>query len=613
MSFEAIWEARELVFVFGLLLVTIVLFVIDKIKMDMVALLVVLALALSGIISPNEAVSGFGASIVITIAALFVVGEGLYRTGVAAIVGSWILKVGGTSETRLLLLLMPAVALLSAFMSSTGAVALFIPVVLSIARKSGMSVSRLMMPLAFAALIGGMLTLIGTPPNIVASGILASAGHQPFGFFEFTPIGGVILIAGIAYLIVAVKKLLPEGELRDPDNPHPHLDDFAEKYGVENLLHRLQVVEDSPLIGCTVVDVGMRTAYEVTVFGIRRRGQVIKSLMPVLAETVFHKGDEIFVYATSDNLHRLCQDLRLLSHPITNADIRRVQEEFGFAEVMLRPGSALIGQTIRDGRFRQKFNLSIIGVRRNNSPLEAGFNSEPLMYGDTLLLAGGWRFIQELENKRDFVVLETPAEMEEVASRSEGAPMALFILLAMIVTMVAGWLPGLTAILFAAIAMVATKCVTLAEAYASLNSRSLVLIAGMLPLAAAMEKTGALTLITDNLVAMLGGSTPLIMCASLFILTSLFSQVISNTATTVLIAPIALSTATLLQVNPEPMMMAVAIAASTAFATPIASPVNTLVVAAGNYKFMDFVKVGVPLQIISLILTLIMLPLLFPF
>lgn len=599
-------------FVCVVLGIAIILFVWDRIRMDVVALLVVLSLALTGIVSPEEAIAGFGASIVVTIAALFVVGEGLYRSGVAASVGNWILRMGGVNETRLLWLLMPAVGLLSAFMSSTGAVALFIPVVLSIARKSGMSVPRLMMPLAFSALIGGMLTLIGTPPNIVASGILEKSGHAPFGFFDFTPIGLVILLVAMVYLPLAVRALIPAGETRDPENTHPALSDFTEKYGIGGLLHKLQVSGESTLIGRTVVEAELRTRFNVTVFGIQRRGQILSSLMPVLTETTFHAHDVLLVYGEAAAVANLCGERGLISSEFTDAELQRMRNEFGVAEVMLRPSSRLIGQTIKEGRFRERFQLSVVGVRRGGQALHAGFNAEPLAYGDTLLLAGGWRYLEQLERYRDFVVLETPAEMTDVPSRSETAPRALLILAVMVLAMVSGALSGTIATLSAAVLMILTGCVRLEEAYHSLNARSLVLIAGMLPLATAMQKTGAVDLICSTLVTWLGDSSPLILCASFFVLTSLLSQVMSNTATTVLIAPIAIATAVSLGVDPAGLMMSVAIAASTAFATPIASPVNTLVVAPGNYRFTDFVKVGLPLQLLAMAVTLSLVSWLFP-
>ena len=603
----------EILFVFGLLLTTILLFVWDRIRMDLVALLTALVLALSGVITPAEAVSGFGMPVVIMIAGLFVVGEGLFRTGVAAAAGQWLLRVGGASELRLLLLLIPLVALLSAFMSSTGAVALLIPIVLSICHKSAMSPSKLLMPLAFASLIGGMLTLIGTPPNIVVSAQLAEADLVPFGFFDFTPIGLVVLAAATGYLIFIGRRLLPSGEVRDPQHPHPHFHEFAERYGIADHLHLLHLPAGSALIGQTVSQAGLRTRFEVTVFGIKRQGRLTSTLMPVLAETTIQGDDQLLAYGSPADIARLCEVMMINRQGFPRSQLSRMKQEFGVAEVTLRRTSALIGKTIKQGRFREQFGLSVIGLRRDGQPVVANFNGEPLHFADNLLLIGDWRHMEALIDKRDFVVLETPAEMQEAPSHGQKAPFALAIMALMLIAMVSGVVPTLTAILAAAVAMVATGCVTLDEGYQSLNGPSLVLIACMLPMALAMEKTGAARLIVDQLVTTLGAYGPMALGAGLFVFTSVFSQFISNTATTVLVAPIALATAQSLELNPEPYMMLVALAASTAFATPIASPVNTLILAPGRYRFIDFVKVGVPLQLLAMVLALLLTPWLFPF
>lgn len=605
--------AGEIVFVFALLATTIALFIADKIRMDVVALMVVVALAVSGVVTPGEAVAGFGESLVIMIAALFVVGEGLFRTGVAAAAGNWLLRVGGSSEVRLLLFLIPVVAAMSAFMSSTGAVALFIPVVLSMARKSAMNPARLLMPLAFASLIGGMLTLIGTPPNIVASGQMEAAGFAPFDFFDFTPVGLAILFVGTIYLVFVARHLLPVGEVRNPDNPHPRLAEFAERYGITDQLHRLLVRSGSELVGKTVAEAGLRTHYEITLFGIRRRGRLVSTLMPVLSGTRMQAGDVLLVYGRPEDVGRICADQHLASLGFPADEMSEVECEFGVAEVLLRRGSTLIGETLKGGRFRERFGLSVIGVKRDQVPLPAAFSETRLEFGDTLLLAGGWSYLQALEKARDFVVLETPAEMHEAPAHAQKAPLALAIMLGMLVLMVSGVTSSLTATLLAALAMILSGCVTMPEAYRSLNAVSLVLIAGMLPLALAMQKTGALNLIVDQLVSLVGDQGPLMLCTGLFVLTSLFSQFISNTATTVLVAPIAIGSAQLLGVNPEPLMMTVALAASTSFSTPIASPVNTLVLTPGNYRFIDFVRVGVPLQLLSMVVILWLTPIFFPF
>ncbi len=603
----------EILFIFCLLTVTIGLFIWDRIRMDIVALMVAMTLAFSGVISVSEVFSGFGNSVVIMIAGLFVVGEGLFRTGVAAAVGQWILNMGGNSEARLLLFLLPVIATLSAFMSSTGAVALLIPVVLSLSRKSGMSPSKLLMPLAFASLVGGMLTLIGTPPNIVASETLLQAGFAPFAFFDFTPIGLAILVFSMFYLIVIGRRLLPNVDIRNPDQPHPHLHEFAERYGISDQLHLLSVPADSNLIGETVVTAGLRTNYEVTVFGIRRKGRLTSMLLPVTIETIIKKNDVLMVYADSKQITSICEAFSLTSEVFPTGLIRKMHNEFGVAEVMLRRGSSLVGKTIKEGRFREKFGLSVIGILRDDEALTTDFDGTALKFADSLLLAGGWNFIEKLNDRRDFIVIETPAEMVEAPSHASKAPLSLLIMLLMLISMTMGWLPTLTAVMAAALAMVITGCVTMEEAYKSLKPSSLILIACMLPVAIAMEKTGAARLIVDQLVVAFGGGSPMALGAALFIFTSIFSQFISNTATTVLVAPIAISAAQSLGVNPQPYMMMVALAASTAFATPIASPVNTLILAPGKYTFLDFVKVGVPLQIAAMIIALLLTPLIFPF
>lgn len=603
----------DMLFVFATLGITIALFISDRIRMDLVALMVVVALALSGIITPAEAVAGFGEPVVIMIAALFVVGEALFRTGIAAAAGNWLLRMGGSSETRLLLFLLPVVALLSAFMSSTGAVALLIPVVLSMARRSGMQPSQLMMPLAFAALIGGMLTLIGTPPNIIVSSQMRSAGLEPFGFFDFTPLGLAILVAGMAYLILVARKLLPERAQQLAENTAPGIAAISGRYALSRQLHKLMITPGSPLAQKTPAEAALRTEYDVTVIAISRSGGLLSSLVPVLSNTRMQYQDQLIVYADEARLGHLCETLKLKRMGFPAREMSQLERQFGMAEVLLPPDSSLCDRSIKEGRFRERYGLSVVGVRRDQTAMDASFTDTQLKPGDTLLLTGSWEQIRSLQGSRDLVVLQTPAELEEIPTHGSRGPVALIILLAMLVCMTTGLLDNLSAILLAALAMILTGCVSLQESYRSLNATSLILIAGMLPLALAMERSGALAWVVEHLVSLIGDSSPLVLCASLFVLTSVLSQFISNTATTVLVAPIAITTAQLTGINPEPVMMTVAIAASTAFATPIASPVNTLVLAPGNYRFADFARVGIPLQLLALAITLILTPLLFPF
>ena len=608
MTFDAL-------FVFGLLAVTVVLFASDRLRPDVVALLVILALILGDILPVAQAVAGFGDQLVLLIAGLFVVGEGLVRTGVAYQVGLWLTRMAGASEGRLLILLMLAVAGLGAFMSSTGVVAIFIPVVRGITARLGISPSRLMMPMAFAALFSGMLTLIATPPNLVINDALRSAGLQPFGFFDITPIGLLALALGIFYMWIVGARLLPADPLRNGTvGRRQTLVDLAENYNLMGKLHRLRFDPGSPLIGQTVSEAQLRTRYGITVVGIGHSERATEIVSPALANTEFHPADALYVVGEDEAIATLCANERLGRLLIQESQQRSLVQELGMVEVMLPPDSELIGQTLRQAAFRTHHGLSVLGIRRNRQPLPGNLIEEKLAFGDTLLIAGAWKQISLLQNDhKHFLVLNLPAELSDVAPAYRQAPFALAILLTMVALMTFGIVPNVAAVLLAALAMGVFRCLRMEDAYRSINWPSLVVIAGMLPLARALEQTGGVTLIADGLVAGLGGFSPLVLLAGVFLLAALVGMFISNTATAVLVAPIAIVAAQKIGVSPYPFAMTVAIAASAAFVTPVSSPVNTLVLAPGGYRFNDFVRVGLPLLLAIMALTLIMTPLLLPF
>ena len=604
----------ETLFVFGLLLVTIILFVSDRLRLDVVAMLVILVLMLSGLLSPGEALAGFGDPVVLLIAGLFVVGAALLRTGIAYAVGNWLMRVAGTSQTRLLVLLMLTVASLSAFMSSTGAVAIFIPIALGLAGKVGLAPSRIMMPMAFAALIGGMLTLIGTPPNLVVSTQLERAGLAPFGFFSFTPIGLLVLVIGIGYLVLIGQRLLPIQKNETGGRARHSLIELAEAYGLKGNVQRLRITEQSPLVGQTLAQAHLRTRYGITVVGLQRQQGRRSLVLPALGDTEFQSEDILIGIEYTKVLDGLVRDEKLEMLPFEDRQREVLIKELGVAEVLLTPRSELIGRTLIEARFRTQYGLGVVGIMRKGEPLTGNLGEITLEFGDSLLVAGGWEHISRLQGEQtNFFVLTIPEEMDEVAPNRSRAPTALLILVAMLVIMTLNLVPAVTAVLLAAAALVLTRCLSMNDAYGSINWESLVLIAGMLPMATALEKTGGVEIIVNGLVDSLGGSGPLVLMAALFVLTSVFSQFISNTATTVLVAPIALGAAEGLGVSPYPLLMTVALAASTAFATPVASPVNTLVLGPGGYRFNDFVKVGVPLQLLAMAVTLLAVPVLFPF
>jgi di/tricarboxylate transporter len=604
----------EMILVLAVLGVAIILFASDRVRLDIVAIMVLLALLLGGVLSVEESLAGFSDSVVVMIAGLFVVGEALATTGIALTIGKWLLHVGGTSEKRLIALIMVVVASVGAFMSSTGIVAIFIPIVVTIADKTGLSRRRLMMPLAVAALISGMMTLIATPPNLIINAELRAAGLEPFGFFAFTPFGAVILVAAIAYMLIIGRHLVGAPSAAARNHGGRTLADLAASYALADRFRRLRVRPDSPLVGRTLGQLQLRTLFGVVAVGIERRepGRVL--VKPALVNTEFHAGDILHAVGGDEQIAHFIESQRLVRLPLEASTRDTLVQELGLAEVMLAPDSKLIGQTLMDAAFRSRRKVSVLGIRRRGEALDGAPAGVPLAFGDTLLVSGRWRDIDLLQADRaDFVVLHLPVEMKDVAPARRKAPYALAILAGMIVLMTFGLVPNVAAVLLAALGVVLTRCVSMEAAYRVINWPSLVLIAGMLPLATALQKTGGTELIVNALVAGVGDAGPRAMMAALFVLTAVIGLFVSNTATAVLIAPIATLTAGSLGVSPYPFAMTVALAASAAFMTPISSPVNTLVLAPGEYRFIDFVKVGVPMTIIAGAISLIVVPLILPF
>ena len=613
----------DMVTVFVILAITIVLFVSDRLRLDLVAILSLLALMLTGILTVPEALAGFSASIVIIIAALFVVGTALFHTGVASMLGQWLARSGGTSEVRIIVMLMLLVAFLSAFMSSTGAVAVLLPVVVSLASDAKTSVTKLLIPLAFGALIGGMLTLIGTPPNIVVSGVLAERGLEPFGFFDFTPIGLMILAVGILYMVVFGRRLLPD-KARARENADINanqlssttVNQLCEQYHLDDDLYRLRVRRASPLVGRRLANLDLGETYHVNV--LERQPWPDDDAPPLAstavdADTVIDVHDVLLTQGSPQAIARLCRELDLGVRPREDGVSRTPGSELGMAEVLVRGRSQLRGKTLQDLRFRSAYNVSVLGIMRRGESITTDVATIPLEFGDALLVQGTWASIQTLtQQSADFIVVDVPREMAQQAHTPTNAVTAVAIVVIMLLVMTFQLLPTVTAVMLAAVAMVLTGCLPIRDVYRSINWESVILIAAMLPMATALEKTGGVTFVADLLTDGLGGYGALAVMAGLFVITTLFSQFISNTATTVLIAPIALAAAVTMGVSPYPYLMMVAIAASTAFSTPIASPVNTLVLGPSGYRFSDFAKVGVPLQVLVLIISLIAIPIFFP-
>jgi len=605
-----------LAIVIGLLCLCVVLFIINRPRMDVVGVLAMISLPLAGIVSVPEALAGFSDPNVILIAALFVVGEGLVRTGVANQIGDFLLRRSAGSETRLLVLLMLAVAGLGAVMSSTGVVAIFIPVVLLVAGRRKLEPGRLMMPLAYAGLISGMLTLVGTAPNLVVDSALRQAGHPGFGFFSFTPFGAVILVAGIGYMLFA-RRWLDRREEGEPTPVHRRqLSDFVRDYQLEKREYRLRIGAGSPFIGQTLEQAGKRSRSAANVVAIERWKGLRRELLEPRADFPMVEGDVLLmdIAAPVDEEHvRTMAEAKLEPLPLRGRYFTDSSREIGMAEVLLPPNSGLIGRTVVGAAFRTRFRLNVIGLRRGSEALEGAFTGEKLRAGDTLLVIGRWKHISNLQKlARDFLVLTLPAEIDEVVPSASRAPWALASLGVMVLLMVTGWVPNVIAALAACLLMGAARCLTLESAYRAIQWPSLILIVGMMPFSIALQKTGGVDLLVHGLLRVFGESEPRLLLAALFVLTSLIGLFVSNTATAVLMAPIALSTAHAMGLSPQPFAMTVALASSAAFLTPVSSPVNTLVMVPGKYRFGDFVRIGAPFAILTLILTVLLVPWLLP-
>ena len=605
----------QLGWVLLLLLLAVVLFVRNKPRMDVVALLMIVVLPLTGVLTVQETLAGFSDPSVVVIAALFVIGEGLVRTGIAYQLGERLMHRAGSSETRLIVLLMLTVAGLGSVMSSTGVVAIFIPVVLSIAARLKIPPSRLMMPLSFAGLISGMLTLVATPPNMVVHSELVRAGYAGFGFFAFAPIGLTILVLGIAYMLLTRHWLARADSDNSAGEARHSIADLVREYRLAGRERRLRVRANSVLTGQTLDELQLRKQYGINVIAVERQRRFRRTLLGATGSTELRAGDILLVDLVSPTIDLLNSYYELGVEPVAmqSSYFSDHHRSLGVAEVMLPPDSRLAGKTIQELGFRTHRKLNVIGLRRNQQALDGLLVDEKLKAGDTLLVAGNWQHIRKLQgHSRDFLVLSLPAEVDDVAPALSQAPHALFSLAVMIILMVTGLVPNVLAVLIGCLLMGAFRCIDMDSAYRSIHWQSILLIVGMLPFALALQKTGGIDLAVEGLLNLFGNAGPRMILAILFVATAVIGLFISNTATAVLMAPVAIASAQAMQASPAPFAMIVALAASAAFMTPISSPVNTLVLGPGQYRFGDFVRIGVPFTVLVMLTSVILVPVLFP-
>lgn len=625
--------SSPIVLTLAILFVTAVFFVWGKIRSDIVALCSLLSLVLLGILKPGEALAGFSNSVVIMMVGLFIVGGAIFQTGLAKSISLRLLKFAGKSEIKLFLLVVLVTVFFGSFVSNTGTVALLLPIVVSMATEAGTNSRRLLMPMAYASSMGGMMTLIGTPPNMIINDTLIKAGYGSLSFFSFLPVGLMITAIGIVYLFPVSKILTRKKEKSSKTGSVKTPDQLSKEYQLADNLFRIEVSKNSDVINKKLSELNITENYHISILVVRRKDtQEGKFFKPVInqrnsrlvsADTILLPDDLLYVFGNFEEVKKFVTDHKLSfldksvsetsQRPDFSRDIKF--DEIGIAEVVVMSNSKLVNKMVKESGFRTNYNVNILGIKRRQEYLIYNVKDEKIHSGDALLVQGTWQDIERLNNNEpDVVVVGQPSIEASKVPLTSKAPIAAIIMIAMVVAMVINIVPPVIAVMLAALAMILTGCFRNVEAaYKTINWESIVLFAAMIPMATAMEKTGASQMISGSIVGGLDSYGPYAVMAGIYLATSFLTMFISNTATAVLFAPIALQSALSMGVSPYPFLFAVTVAASMCFASPFSTPPNALVMSAGRYTFMDYVKMGLPLQIIYMIVMVFFIPLIFPF
>lgn len=614
-----------------ILVITVALFIWGRVRADIVALTALAALLVLGILTPAEVLAGFSSPIVIMMLGLFVVGGAIMQTGLAKLTGNKLMALSRGNETVTFLLVMLVTSFIGAFVSNTGTVALMMPIIMSIAAGSGMQSSRFLMPLAFAGSLGGMLTLIGTPPNLVIDEVLTEGGYQPLAFFSFFPVGIIVIAIGIIVLMPLSKIFLSKKQSGKKKKQGKSLDDLVDEYQLLDNLHRYIVPSRRPsaaldengeqmdIVGKTLKDLSIQKKYGVSIIEIRNEKKsrlgLVKDVSQNMAKSssTIQVHDTLYIIGEEEKMKRFASDYGLRKMKDVKIDFY----DLGLTEIVVMPTSNFAGLRIGDANLRKRFGINVLGVKRGDEYITDNLIATKLHVGDMLLVQGEWTNLAHLAtDTSNWVVIDQPEKTADKVLLDYKAPVAAAIMLLMIAMMVFDFIPvaPVTAVIIAGLLTVFAGCFRNVEAaYKTINWESIVLIAAMMPMSTALEKTGASALVSQGLVESLGSMGPTALLVGIYFTTSLMTMFISNTATAVLMAPIALVAAQQVGVSPYSFLFAVTLGASMCFASPFSTPPNALVMKAGGYTFMDYVKVGLPLQIIIGVVMTFVLPLLFPY
>jgi di/tricarboxylate transporter len=582
----------------AIVLSALLLFATEKLRVDLVALMVLLAVGLLRLVDPEEVFNGFANPAVITVWAVYIVSGGLFKTGVADSMGRVIHRLAGDREGRLIATIMVTCGVISAFMNNVGATAMLMPALVGISRRTKIAVSKLLIPLSFSSLLGGAMTLIGTPANILATNILADRGLTTLGFFDFTPMGIVLLTTGVLYMVLVGRRLLPE---------RVGAQGRQNVYRLRDYVTEVRVSTTSPLAGQTLLDSRLGRDYDLTVLGLERDGDCLDQIG---RDTIIQKDDLLTVEGSADNLVEAREALGLVIEAERALDVDRLEPgNVQLIEATLAPNTGLAGRTLREVRFRDQYGFTALAIWRHGEAITEKLRSVPLHFGDALLLQGPRHRVRALQEGTEFLVLE-PLQVERLRRRR--APIAVAALALAILLVVFADFHISLAMVIAAVIMILTGCLSIEEAHESIDWRTVFLVAGMLPLGVAMEVTGTAQFLANIILDALGDLGPTALLAGIYLLAALITQAMSNAAAIVLIIPIAIDTALALGANHITFTMAVVIGAATSFLSPVGHKANVLVFGPGGYRFFDYARVGALLTVALLVVSMIFLPIFWP-
>ena len=614
---------------FTILGITLILFIWGKLRADAVALLSMVSLYAFGILTVKETFSGFSNTTVVMIAALFIVGEAMSKTGVTSWLGNKIVLWSRNNANKLLIMLILGTAIISGFVSNTGTVASLIPVAIAAAWRLKTTASKMLIPLAFAANTGGLLTLTGTPPNIIANQALLDAGYDSFHFFEYAYIGIPLLISIVLYMRFIGIKILPNNSSNKTEDIDQSIETLEDSYQIYEGFWKVRIRPNSSAVGKKLSTLQLDSEMGISVMKIIPSEKNAKNLFDVLRfkpkETdslleenrTLQMNDELILNCSEKRVQRFIDKYNVAAKKI-EGDIAFIKEnvlsdEVGLSELIVAPRSSYRGKKINVGRFAEKYNVQVIALNRYNKRIRG--REFVLQEGDTLLVRAKWEDIKAIQDEsKDFLIVGHPEELaKEVGKISSKGIIAIFAMTFMVTLLVAGIFSSAIVVMMTAMILVAGGCINMNQSYRSINWNVVIIIAGMIPMGVALQKTGAAKLIADSMVGFLGQMHPTFFLAGVFLITTTLSQVMSNSATSILMAPIIISAALELGYSPIPFMMVLAVSASTAFLTPFGTTTNMMVMNAGNYTFKDYAKVGAGLLFIFFVISIILIPLIWPY